>query len=154
MTGLSPAPQSLASSSEPLIRSPHTCTALLSTSDNNFNLPEDFDDDDNDDDGTKNDKEDQSENYDMTIELNPERRRRALVVGGGPVGALTALSLNKRGWDVELWEARDGECHGLTSASLYSAFSVPVTVRGGSCAVPGDPFRGALSGKRRQAVPL
>lgn len=46
----------------------------------------------------------------MTIELNPERTRRALVVGGGPVGALTALSLEKRGWDVELWEARDGEC--------------------------------------------
>lgn len=53
---------------------------------------------------------DDTENYDiMTIELNPERTRRALVVGGGPVGALTALSLEKRGWNVELWEARDGE---------------------------------------------
>lgn len=38
------------------------------------------------------------------------RARKALVVGGGPVGALTALSLHKRGWSVEVWEARDGEC--------------------------------------------
>ena len=36
-----------------------------------------------------------------------ERPRKALVVGGGPVGALTALSLHRRGWEVELWEGRD-----------------------------------------------
>ncbi|TXT10730.1 hypothetical protein VHUM_02235 [Vanrija humicola] len=43
----------------------------------------------------------------MTIDTNPTRQRRALVVGGGPVGALTARSLHARGWKVELWEGRD-----------------------------------------------
>jgi 2-polyprenyl-6-methoxyphenol hydroxylase-like FAD-dependent oxidoreductase len=37
------------------------------------------------------------------------RPRKVLVIGGGPVGALTALSLHRRGWDVELWESREGE---------------------------------------------
>jgi len=37
------------------------------------------------------------------------RPRKVLVVGGGPVGSLTALSLHKRGWSVEMWETRDGE---------------------------------------------
>jgi kynurenine 3-monooxygenase len=36
------------------------------------------------------------------------RQRKALVVGAGPVGALTALSLHRRGWDVEIWESREG----------------------------------------------
>lgn len=36
------------------------------------------------------------------------RARKALIVGGGPVGALTALSLHRRGWEVEVWESRDG----------------------------------------------
>lgn len=36
-----------------------------------------------------------------------ERQRKVLIVGGGPVGALTALSLFRRGWAVELWETRD-----------------------------------------------
>lgn len=36
------------------------------------------------------------------------RQKKALIVGGGPVGALTALSLHKRGWEVEVWEGRDG----------------------------------------------
>lgn len=36
------------------------------------------------------------------------RKHKVLVVGGGPVGSLTALSLHKRGWNVEMWEARDG----------------------------------------------
>lgn len=37
------------------------------------------------------------------------RSRKALIIGAGPVGALTALSLDNRGWDVEVWESRDGE---------------------------------------------
>jgi len=36
-----------------------------------------------------------------------DRPRQVLVIGGGPVGALTALSLHRRGWDVELWESRE-----------------------------------------------
>ena len=38
-----------------------------------------------------------------------KRPRRVLVVGAGPVGALTALSLRRRGWEVEIWDSRDGE---------------------------------------------
>jgi kynurenine 3-monooxygenase len=38
-----------------------------------------------------------------------ERKRRALVIGAGPVGSLTALSLHRRGWAVEVWDTRDGE---------------------------------------------
>jgi len=40
--------------------------------------------------------------------MGPARQRKALVVGAGPVGALTALSLHRRGWEVEIWESRDG----------------------------------------------
>lgn len=46
------------------------------------------------------------------------RPRKALIIGGGPVGALTALSLHKRGWQVEVWEGRDGESGGRGVASL------------------------------------
>jgi flavin-dependent dehydrogenase len=42
-----------------------------------------------------------------TIEM-PELARKAVVVGGGPVGCLTALSLARSGWRVELYEGRKG----------------------------------------------
>lgn len=41
-------------------------------------------------------------------EAEGSRRRKVLIIGAGPVGALTALSLDKRGWDVEVWDAREG----------------------------------------------
>ena len=41
--------------------------------------------------------------------MGTARQRKALVVGAGPVGALTALSLHRRGWEVEIWESRDGK---------------------------------------------
>ena len=34
--------------------------------------------------------------------------RKAVVVGAGPVGCLTALALAKRGWLVDLLEGRPG----------------------------------------------
>jgi kynurenine 3-monooxygenase len=34
--------------------------------------------------------------------------KKAIVVGAGPVGCLTALALAKRGWVVDLFEARPG----------------------------------------------
>jgi kynurenine 3-monooxygenase len=40
--------------------------------------------------------------------MGSTRQRKALVVGAGPVGALTALCLHRRGWEVEIWESRDG----------------------------------------------
>lgn len=42
----------------------------------------------------------------LSLTMAKERQRKVLVIGGGPVGALTALSLYRRGWSVELWEAR------------------------------------------------
>lgn len=39
-----------------------------------------------------------------------QESRKALVVGAGPVGCLTALALAKRGWHVDLLEGRTGEC--------------------------------------------
>ncbi|ODO07320.1 kynurenine 3-monooxygenase [Cryptococcus wingfieldii CBS 7118] len=49
--------------------------------------------------------------------MTQERSRKALIIGAGPVGALTALSLHRQGWDVELWESRDGKYyHGRTMA--------------------------------------
>jgi kynurenine 3-monooxygenase len=47
--------------------------------------------------------------------MGSARQRKALVVGAGPVGALTALSLHRRGWEVEIWESRDG-----MSLSVYA----------------------------------
>ncbi len=38
----------------------------------------------------------------------PELARKAVVVGGGPVGCLTALSLARSGWRVELYDGRKG----------------------------------------------
>jgi len=35
--------------------------------------------------------------------------KKAIVVGAGPVGALTALALAKRGWTVEVYEGRPGQ---------------------------------------------
>ena len=36
-------------------------------------------------------------------------RQRVIVVGGGPVGALAGLYTARRGYDVELYELRDGQ---------------------------------------------
>ena len=46
--------------------------------------------------------------YRNMTKTNGTRQRKALVVGAGPVGALTALSLHRRGWEVEIWESREG----------------------------------------------
>jgi hypothetical protein len=43
-----------------------------------------------------------------TVTASSTKQQKVLIVGGGPVGALAALSFLKRGWQVELWEARSG----------------------------------------------
>lgn len=49
---------------------------------------------------------------------NPTRRpRRALIIGAGPVGGLTALALHKRGWQVTIWEGRSDPRVSETSAA-------------------------------------
>lgn len=50
--------------------------------------------------------------------MGVSRQRKALVVGAGPVGALTALSLHRRGWEVEIWESREGESHRVVLSGL------------------------------------
>jgi 2-polyprenyl-6-methoxyphenol hydroxylase-like FAD-dependent oxidoreductase len=37
-----------------------------------------------------------------------ESARKAVVIGAGPVGCLTAISLAKMGWQVEVYEGRPG----------------------------------------------
>jgi len=58
--------------------------------------------------------------------MGPTRQRKALVVGAGPVGALTALSLHRRGWEVEIWESRDG------MSNIGCALLTPADPRGQS----------------------
>lgn len=40
---------------------------------------------------------------------SPESRRKIVVVGAGPVGALAAIYAAERGYDVEIYELRDGK---------------------------------------------
>jgi ketopantoate reductase len=40
-------------------------------------------------------------------------KKTVLIIGAGPVGSLTALSLHKRGWKVEIWEGRTGQSYAL-----------------------------------------
>jgi prephenate dehydrogenase len=40
--------------------------------------------------------------------MSTETLKKVLIVGAGPVGSLTALTFHKRGWQVEIWEGRDG----------------------------------------------
>lgn len=47
----------------------------------------------------------------MSTETGPQKK--AIIVGAGPVGCLTALSLANRGWRVEVWEGRPGPCPSL-----------------------------------------
>ena len=54
--------------------------------------------------------------YEMSAQSSPAANgttgKRACVVGGGPVGALSALYLAKDGWDVDVYELRGGKhCH-------------------------------------------
>jgi 2-polyprenyl-6-methoxyphenol hydroxylase-like FAD-dependent oxidoreductase len=51
------------------------------------------------------------------------RPRKALVIGAGPVGALTALSLHRRGWEVAVWDMREGEPASASASASVSASS-------------------------------
>ncbi|WVR05750.1 kynurenine 3-monooxygenase [Kwoniella sp. DSM 27419] len=58
------------------------------------------------------------------------RPRKVLVIGAGPVGALTALSLHRRGWKVEVWESRD-DPRGIDAApSNLRSINLAISARG------------------------
>ena len=46
--------------------------------------------------------------------MSDPSRKKAIIIGGGPVGCLTALSLANNGWEVEIWEGRPGELRSLS----------------------------------------
>lgn len=54
---------------------------------------------------------------------------KALVIGGGPVGSLTALSFHNRGWEVEVWETREG-------AKIFYSMSLEQSNRECICRLP------------------
>lgn len=39
---------------------------------------------------------------------SPTKKKKAIVVGAGPVGALAALYFSHAGWEVEVYELRGG----------------------------------------------
>jgi NADPH-dependent 2,4-dienoyl-CoA reductase/sulfur reductase-like enzyme len=45
--------------------------------------------------------------------------RKAVVVGGGPVGCLSAMALARMGWDVEIYEARPGLRHHTLILNIF-----------------------------------
>ena len=47
-------------------------------------------------------------------------RPKVVVVGGGPVGALAALYTAKRGYQVELYDLRDGQSSPMDIRSLHT----------------------------------
>ncbi|OWZ49291.1 kynurenine 3-monooxygenase [Cryptococcus neoformans A2-102-5] len=58
------------------------------------------------------------------------RARKVLVVGAGPVGALTALSLHRRGWEVEVWESRDDPRGQDAAPSNLRSINLAISSRG------------------------
>ena len=45
---------------------------------------------------------------DSPLPMESPRSRKAVIVGAGPVGCLTAIALAKQGWNVEVYEGRPG----------------------------------------------
>lgn len=49
---------------------------------------------------------------------------KVVVVGAGPVGSLAALYAAQRGYDVEIYELRNGKTLPETNTSYYAAVSI------------------------------
>ncbi|WVQ85327.1 kynurenine 3-monooxygenase [Cryptococcus sp. DSM 104549] len=59
-----------------------------------------------------------------------ERKRKVLIIGAGPVGALTALSLHRRGWEVEVWESREDPRGQDAAPSNLRSINLAISARG------------------------
>ncbi|KAK8865840.1 kynurenine 3-monooxygenase [Kwoniella newhampshirensis] len=62
--------------------------------------------------------------------MTQSRPRKALIIGAGPVGALTALSLHRRGWEVEVWESRDDPRGKDAAPSNLRSINLAISSRG------------------------
>ena len=65
-----------------------------------------------------------SDDY-FPVAAGGRRQRKAVIVGAGPVGCLTAIALANKGWSVEVYEGRAGAaCFSsiLTPSSVYLLF--------------------------------
>ena len=54
-------------------------------------------------------------------ERRPSKRRRALIIGGSMSGLLAALMLQRRGWDVDVFERVETELAGRGAGILAQA---------------------------------
>ncbi|BEJ16773.1 hypothetical protein CspHIS471_0601740 [Cutaneotrichosporon sp. HIS471] len=81
-----------------------------------------------------------------------ERKRKALVIGAGPVGSLTALSLHKRGWSVEVWDTRDDPRGREIAVNNLRSINLNISARGYAAVSSVDPeFADALL---RESIPM
>ncbi|KAK4687295.1 kynurenine 3-monooxygenase, partial [Tremellales sp. Uapishka_1] len=62
--------------------------------------------------------------------MSVTRPRKVLVIGAGPVGALSALSLYRRGWEVEIWESRDDPRDQDIGATNLRSINLAISARG------------------------
>ncbi|WWC58433.1 kynurenine 3-monooxygenase [Kwoniella dejecticola CBS 10117] len=62
--------------------------------------------------------------------MSADRPRKVLIIGAGPVGALTALSLHRRGWEVELWESRYDPRGKNAAPSNLRSINLAISARG------------------------
>ncbi|KAL7419911.1 kynurenine 3-monooxygenase, mitochondrial precursor [Cryptotrichosporon argae] len=80
------------------------------------------------------------------------RPRTALVVGAGPVGALIALCLHRRGWDVEIWDIRDDPRHRDVQMANLRSINLNLSSRGLAAIRSVDPS--VLEGIMDEAIPM
>ncbi|ESK96866.1 putative kynurenine 3-monooxygenase [Moniliophthora roreri MCA 2997] len=67
----------------------------------------------------------------MATEFSSSRRKRAAVVGAGPVGCLAAIMLAKRGWKVSLYEGRaDLRLPSSKAAAQQRSINLAISHRG------------------------
>ncbi|KAL7412761.1 hypothetical protein BDY24DRAFT_415724 [Mrakia frigida] len=62
--------------------------------------------------------------------MSDPSRKKAIVIGAGPVGCLTALSLANNGWEVEIWEGRPDPSSEKGKAEPTRSVNLAISSRG------------------------